>query len=102
MPNLSQFQLASAHAGSYDPIMNTTPLDELVNQVLRNLPAGLQALRSDVERNIRATLEAGLRNLDLVTRQEFEVQQQLLQRAQLQMKVLEDKLAALEALIKQQ
>jgi ubiquinone biosynthesis accessory factor UbiK len=82
--------------------MNTTPLDELVSQVLRNLPAGLQALRADVERNIRATLEAGLRNLDLVTRQEFEVQQQLLQRAQLQMKVLEEKLTALEALIKQQ
>ena len=79
--------------------MNTTPLDELVTQVLRNLPAGFQSLRADVERNIRASLEVGLRKLDLVPRQEFEVQQQLLQRAQLQLKVLEDKLAVLEAQI---
>lgn len=79
--------------------MNASSLDELINQVLRNLPAGLQTLRSDVERNLRATLEAGLRNLDLVTRQEFEVQQQLLLRAQQQLKVLEEKLATLESLI---
>lgn len=99
MCNLSQFQLATVESGPYDCVMNTPPLDELVSQVLRNLPAGLQALRADAERNIRATLEIGLRNLDLVTRQEFEVQRQLLERAQLQMKVLEEKLAALETLL---
>ena len=80
--------------------MTSNPLDDLVQQVLRNLPEGMQQLRDDAGRNLRAGLEAGLKRLDLVTRVEFDVQRQLLERAQQQLKVLEDKLNELETQLK--
>lgn len=80
----------------YDRRMSNNPIDDLVANVLRNLPEGMQTLRADLSRNLKATLEAGLHKLDLVTRQEFEVQRQILERAQQQLKVLEDKITELE------
>lgn len=76
--------------------MNTSPFDDLINQVMNHLPEGIQTLQADVQRNMRAALAAGLQRLDLVTRQEFEVQRQLLERAQQQLKVLDEKISALE------
>ncbi|MBI3560963.1 MAG: accessory factor UbiK family protein [Gammaproteobacteria bacterium] len=78
----------------------SSPFDELINNVLRNLPQGLAEWREDVKHNLQASLAAGLNKLDLVNRTEFEVQRQLLERAQLQLKVLEDKLSALEELVR--
>ncbi len=80
--------------------MTSNPLDDLIQQVVRNLPEGMQQLREDASRNLRASLEAGLKKLDLVTRVEFDVQRQLLERAQQQLKVLADKLTELETQIK--
>jgi hypothetical protein len=81
--------------------MSTNPLDDFIQQVVRNLPEGVQQLRDDAGRNLRAGLEAGLKKLDLVTRVEFDVQRQLLERAQQQLKLLEDKLTELEAQLNQ-
>ena len=79
--------------------MSSTPFDDLINQVLRQLPEGMQTLQNDVQRNMRAVLTAGLQRLDLVTRQEFEIQRQMLERAQQQLKMLEAKISELEASI---
>ena len=76
--------------------MTNNPLDDLIQQVVRNLPEGMSQLRDDAGRNLRAGLEAGLRKLDIVTRVEFDVQRQLLERAQQQLKALEAKLTELE------
>ncbi len=80
--------------------MTSNPLDDLIQQVVRNLPEGMQQLREDASRNLRAGLEAGLKKLDLVTRVEFDVQCQLLERSQQQLKVLADKLTELETQLK--
>lgn len=80
--------------------MSSTPFDDLINQVLRQLPEGMQTLQNDVQRNMRAVLSAGLQRLDLVTRQEFEIQRQMLERAQQQLKILESKISELESAIK--
>ena len=80
--------------------MISNPLDDLIQQVVRNLPEGMQQLREDASRNLRAGLEAGLKKLDLVTRVEFDVQCQLLERSQQQLKVLADKLTELETQLK--
>ncbi len=80
--------------------MTSNPLDDLIQQVVRNLPEGMQQLREDAGRNLRAGLEAGLKKLDLVTRVEFDVQCQLLERSQQQLKVLADKLTELETQLK--
>lgn len=51
----------------------------------------------DFEKNARALLAQGFAKLDLVTREEFDVQTQLLSRTQLKLAALEARVAALEA-----
>lgn len=52
---------------------------------------------ADIEKNLRALLTAQLAKLDLVTRDDFELQKDLLARAQERLAALEAKIAALEA-----
>jgi BMFP domain-containing protein YqiC len=71
-------------------------LDDLAQRVTGSLPAGLNALKSDVERNLRAALEAAIARMDLVTREEFEVQSGVLARTRERLRELEAKIAELE------
>lgn len=75
-------------------------LDELSHKISSLLPADLQLLRSDIESNIRATLESSLRNMNLISREEFDVQTALLARTREQLQKMEDKLAELEQNLK--
>jgi BMFP domain-containing protein YqiC len=59
-----------------------------------------QSPAADLEKNMRAMLGAMFVRLDLVTREEFDVQRQVLARAREKIAQLEEKLAALEAKIK--
>ncbi|MBI5919857.1 MAG: accessory factor UbiK family protein [Nitrosomonadales bacterium] len=75
-------------------MFKTKILDELsgkVGEVLASGPA------KDVEKNVRALLAQGFSKLDLVTREEFEVQSQLLARTQEKLAALEARIAELEA-----
>lgn len=69
-------------------------IDELARRLAETLPGGLKALQADAEQNFRAVLQAGLSRLDLVTREEFDVQTAVLRRTR-------EKLAALEARLKE-
>jgi len=51
----------------------------------------------DLEKNARAVLSTAFARLDLVTREEFDVQSEVLARARVRMAELEAKVAALEA-----
>jgi ubiquinone biosynthesis accessory factor UbiK len=51
---------------------------------------------ADVEKNVRALLQTAFAKMDLVTREEFDVQTQVLQRTREQLNLLEQRLAALE------
>ena len=53
-------------------------------------------MRDDLESNFRGVLRSGLNKLDLVTREEFEVQEAVLARTREKLEALEAKLAALE------
>jgi len=66
-------------------------LSARINEALRNSPAG------DVEKNVKALLAGWFDRLDLVTREDFEVQRRLLERAQGKLAELEARLAQLEA-----
>jgi BMFP domain-containing protein YqiC len=57
----------------------------------------VQALRDDLEHNLRSALEAALARLELVTREEFEVQRAVLLRTRERMEALERRVAELEA-----
>jgi BMFP domain-containing protein YqiC len=62
-----------------------------VSEILAFSPA------KDVEKNLKASLAAWLSKLDLVTREEFDVQAQVLARTREKLQLLENRLAALEA-----
>jgi ubiquinone biosynthesis accessory factor UbiK len=72
--------------------MDFRNIDELAQQLSGFIPADLHAVRADVEHNVKAALQAWARKLDVVTREEFEVQKKVLLRTR-------EKLEALEALI---
>ena len=72
--------------------MDTKMIEELARKLAESVPPGVRALQADMERNFRALLEGGLNRMNLVTREEFDVQQRVLERTR-------EKLAALEARI---
>jgi ubiquinone biosynthesis accessory factor UbiK len=75
----------------------TLDIDELARRLADSLPNGLKALRADAEQNFQAVLKAGLARLDLVTREEFDVQMAVLKRTREKLEALDARLAALEA-----
>ncbi len=72
-------------------------IDELTRNILKILPAGVSNVQRDVEKNLHSVLQAGLAKLDLVTREEFEVQSAVLARTRQKLEDLEMRVAALEA-----
>lgn len=71
-------------------------LDDISQRISGNLPSGLQFLQDDVKKNIRSAVEAGLSHLNLVTREEFDVQQKVLARTREKLEALEKQIAELE------
>jgi hypothetical protein len=72
-------------------------IDDLARRLAENAPKGFQVLQEDLNRSFRATLEAGLARLDLVTREEFDVQASVLARSRAKLEALEKRVAELEA-----
>jgi BMFP domain-containing protein YqiC len=73
--------------------LNTQAFDELaarIGKAIENSPA------KDIEKNVKALLQSGLMRLDLVTRQEFDTQAQVLLRTREKVERLEERLAELE------
>ncbi len=77
--------------------MNTGKLDELARKLFEALPGGVRELRADVEKNFRSALHTGFAKMDLVTREEFDVQSAVLARTRAKLESLEKQVAALEA-----
>jgi BMFP domain-containing protein YqiC len=71
-------------------------IDDLAKRVAGGLPGGLQVLQEDLQKNIRSALEAGLGHLDLVTREEFELQRAVLARTREKLERLERQIENLE------
>ena len=71
-------------------------LDELARKLADSVPPGLTALKNDLEQNFKAVLQGGLAKLDLVTRQEFDIQAGVLRRSRERLEELERRIAALE------
>ena len=71
-------------------------LDDLAAQLAGSVPSGIQLLQDDLKRNLRATLEANLSRLDLVTRNEFDVQCAVLSRTREKLEQLEQDVVKLE------
>jgi ubiquinone biosynthesis accessory factor UbiK len=72
-------------------------LDDLARKLSALVPPGLKDAGADLEQNFKATLQAGLGKLDLVTREEFDVQRAVLLRTREKVDALERAVAVLEA-----
>ena len=64
-------------------------LDKLARQLTEAVPQNVKALGEDVERNVKSLLQSGIERMDLVSREEFDLQTAVLERTR-------EKLAALE------
>jgi BMFP domain-containing protein YqiC len=76
---------------------NTFSLDDLVTRLSAAVPAGLHTVQNDLERNFRSILQSALTKLDLVTREEFDIQTNVLARTRQKLEALEKRVALLEA-----
>ena len=68
-------------------------LDRLMSDISRHLPGDLGQLRQEVEHSVRAVLNETLTRLDLISREEFEIQQQVLERTRARLEALEKEVA---------
>ena len=71
-------------------------VEDLAEKLTRLLPPGLKGLRTELRDNFRAVLRANLERLDLVSRERFDVQADILARTQTKLAALEQRLKALE------
>lgn len=74
----------------------TRLLEELAERLARVVPPGLKGLRAELEDNFRAVLRANLDRLELVSRERFDTQAELLARTQAKLATVEKRLKALE------
>ncbi|MFD1803946.1 accessory factor UbiK family protein [Mixta tenebrionis] len=72
-------------------------IEQLARQVHDAMPRGIREFGDDVEKKIRQVLQAQLTRMDLVNREEFDVQTQVLLRTREKLAALEQRLAALES-----
>jgi len=86
-------QLALLSRLRYQASMSKESIENLVRKLADTVPQGIKSVREDLEQNFRSVLQSGLGKLDLVTREEFEVQEAVLARTR-------EKLDALEATLK--
>ena len=77
--------------------MTDNSIESLARKLADSLPQGLRSVRDDVEENFRSVLRSGLSKLDLVTRDEFEVQEAVLARTREKLEALEKRLEEIES-----
>ncbi len=71
-------------------------LDDLSKRLSESVPAGLREVRDDIDKNARVVLQSAFAKLDLVTREEFDVQTAVLARSRALLDVLTQRVAELE------
>jgi ubiquinone biosynthesis accessory factor UbiK len=77
--------------------MNSSGLDDLARRLADSVPESVRAFGRDLEGNFKAVLQAQLSKLDLVSRQEFDVQAAILARTQAKLEAMEARLKEIEA-----
>jgi len=76
--------------------MDKSKIEALARQLADSVPEGVSAARADLARNFSGLLGSALDRLDLVTREEFDVQRKVLERTRQRLESLEAELKKLE------
>ena len=77
-------------------------LEQLAKQIHDSMPAQVRELGADVDQKVRQVIQGQLTKLDVVSREEFDVQTQVLLRTRQKLADMEQKLADIEAKLEQQ
>ena len=76
--------------------MSEQSIEDLARKLAESVPDSLRAIGEDLEEGFRSVLRNGLDKLDLVTREEFEVQEAVLAKTRAKLEALEARLKELE------
>ncbi|MFU2089628.1 ubiquinone biosynthesis accessory factor UbiK [Avibacterium avium] len=76
-------------------MLNPQKIEQIIQQVQNSLPQGMKELGKDAEAKFKQVLQAQLAKLDVVTREEFDVQTQVLMRTREKLNELEKRVDAL-------
>lgn len=71
-------------------------IDDLVRQLGATLPPELESFEQEMKKQFKAVLESAFQRLDLVSREEFDIQVKVLQKTRAQLTELQEQLASLE------
>ena len=77
-------------------MFDDTKIDNFIKQVLDNLPVELTQIKQDLEKNLKVAISNSFSKMDLVTREEFDVQAALLARTRVLLEEMEQKVEQLE------
>lgn len=77
-------------------MLDPKKLEELAKQISDAVPSGVKSFAGEAEGKIKQVLQAQLSKLDLVTREEFDIQSQVLIRTREKLEAMEQRIAALE------
>ncbi len=78
-------------------MIDLSHIDELARRLSGLVPPGLRESREEIQEDFKAVLQSGLAKLDLVTREEFDVQRAVLLRTREKLEALEAQVRQLEA-----
>jgi len=71
-------------------------IDDLVRQLGATLPPEFESFEKEMKKQFKAVLESAFQRLDLVSREEFDIQVKVLQKTRAQITELQEQLASLE------
>jgi BMFP domain-containing protein YqiC len=83
-------------------MINTKKIEQIAKQIHESMPKGLREFGDDAEKNIRQVLQAQFSRLDLINREEFDIQTQVLLRTREKLVQLEQRIIELESKLAQQ
>lgn len=78
-------------------MLNPSQLESIVTKISESLPPGLGELPENMQKNLKMTLSAVFQKMDLVSREEFDVQTQVLAKTRQKLDALEKKVAEFES-----
>lgn len=71
-------------------------IQQAIQQAAKLIPDDMTRFREDVEKNLKSTIQATFSKFDLVSREEFDIQTELLSRTRALVEELEKKISDLE------
>ena len=70
-------------------------INKIIHKLKETIPNDVEVLKNDIEQNFQSAVNAKIKKLDLVTREEFEIQEEVLRRTREKLEQLEEQMEVL-------